>query len=358
MIPTSAILEINKKNLEHNYKYLDSISKSSLTGATIKANAYGLGDIEVFNILYKIGCRHFFVATVQEAISIRKKYKSGFVYILNGFNKKNIKRIIQEKNIIPIINSIESLDEIRKTQKKIKKKIKIGIHVDTGINRLGINIDELKENKIDKKFKIMIVLSHLASADEPKNYYNKIQNNNFKKALINFKNIKLKSLANSMGIILGKTYQYDLTRPGIALYGGHYSSKLNNKIKPVIKLKAEILQIKKIKKNAYIGYNQTLRTKKTITVAILAIGYADGISRTLSNNGYVFYNDKKFEILGRVSMDSITVDISKHSNLLKTGMFIEIINYKYDIEKFAKKYDTISNEILTSISTRVKRIYI
>ena len=161
-----------------------------------------------------------------------------------------------------------------------------------------------------------------------------------------------------MGIVLGKSFHYDLTRAGIALYGGHFNTKLKKKIKPVIKLKAEILQIKKVKKNEYIGYNQTYFTKNEITIAILGIGYADGISRHLSNRGYVFHKNKKFRIIGRVSMDSITIDISNHNNALKNGMFLEIINHKYDIEKFATMSGTISNEILTSISNRVKRVYI
>ena len=165
-------------------------------------------------------------------------------------------------------------------------------------------------------------------------------------------------MSNSAGLILGKNFHYDLTRPGIALYGGHNNTTLKNKIKPVVKLKAEILQIKKIYKNEFVGYNQTFHSKKNMIIAIIGIGYADGISRQLSNRGYVFYKNKKFRIIGRVSMDSITIDISNHNNALKNGMFLDIINYKYDIEKFATNSGTISNEILTSISNRVKRVYI
>ena len=358
MISSSAVLEINTNNLIHNYKYLASISKSSLAGATIKANAYGLGDIKVFRILYRAGCKHFFVATFKEALKIRKIHKSGFIYVLNGLNKNYIKSLIKEKNIIPIINSIESLKEIQTELINKKNIINIGIHIDTGINRLGINYEEFKKYKINKKLKILIILSHLASADEKDNNYNQLQNNNFKKAIKNYKNIKFKSIANSMGIVLSKSFHYDLTRAGIALYGGHFNTKLKNKIKPVIKLKAEILQIKKINKDKYIGYNQTYRTKNETIIAILGIGYADGVSRRLSNRGYVFHNNNKFRIIGRVSMDSITIDISNHNNSLKNGMFLEIINYKYDIEKFAATTGTISNEILTSISNRVKRVYI
>ena len=118
------------------------------------------------------------------------------------------------------------------------------------------------------------------------------------------------------------------------------------------------MQTKIINKNEYIGYNQTFKSKKTIKIAVLGIGYADGISRLLSNNGKVYYKKDAFNIIGRVSMDSITIDISKSKYIIKIGSYMEIINENYDIEKLAKKCGTISNEILTSISNRVKRQYI
>ena len=172
-----------------------------------------------------------------------------------------------------------------------------------------------------------------------------------------FKNVKYKSIANSMGIILSHKYHYNLVRPGISLYGGHYNTKMKKIVKPVIKLKARVLQIKHLKKNEYVGYNQTFKTKKITSIAILGIGYADGISRVLSNKGFVYYKYKKFRIIGRISMDSLTIDISGNSKIVKKGIYMEIINYRNDIEKIAKECNTISNEILTSISSRVKRIY-
>ena len=123
-------------------------------------------------------------------------------------------------------------------------------------------------------------------------------------------------------------------------------------------MKARVIQIKKLEKNEFVGYNQSYKTTKPITIAILGIGYADGISRKLSNRGKVFYRKKEFNIIGRVSMDSVTIDVTKYKKIVKKGIYMELINYEYDIEKLAKKCGTISNEILTSISNRVKRIYI
>ena len=355
MINESSILEIKTKNLIQNYKTLSKFSKTGLSAAVIKANAYGLGSIKVFDLLYKNGCRHFFVVTINEALELRKKYKKGYIYVLNGIGINEIS-IFKKNNIIPIINSNENLLLLDKKLKNKKSHFKIGLHFDTGINRLGIPIKKIDKNLINK-FNICIILSHLASADEKENKYNLYQNNNFIKSLTLFKNVKLISFSNSAATFSNKKFHYNLLRPGIALYGGYFDKKTKKLIKPVIILKAKILQIKKLNKGEYVGYNQTYRTKKMIKIAILGIGYADGIFRKLSNKGFVFYKKRKFNIIGRVSMDSITVDISSYKGNIKVGSYMEIINEKFDIEKMAKKCATISNEILTSISSRVKRIY-
>ena len=348
---SSSILEVNLKNFIHNYNVFKKYIKNKQVAATIKANAYGIGDQKAFSTLYKNGCRHFFLATLEEGLKLRKFYKKGHVYILSGLENNDID-IFKINKLIPILNSKNEMKLIEKT------KIKFGIHIDTGLNRLGINIIDLPI-KIYNKKNLQIVLSHLASSDENNNIYNYFQNNKFKSINNLFKNKKIIfSLANSMGTILGKDFHYDLVRPGISLYGGHYNTKLIKYIKPVVKLKAKILQIKQILKNEFIGYNQTFKTKKKIWIAIIGIGYGDGISRMLSNKGFVYYKKHKFKILGRISMDTITIDISKSNKLLKIGQYVEIINYTHGIDELAKQCKTISNEILTSISNRVHRIYI
>ena len=354
MINSNVILEINIKNLIYNFKSLDKISKNSVCAATIKANAYGIGDLKTLEILYQNNCKHFFVATLEEAIKIRKKKKDIFIYVLNGMESNNINIFIKKK-IIPIINSIKELNIILR-EKNLKNIIKFGLHVDTGLNRLGININELNKINIDN-LELEILISHLSRAEEIKNSSNSKQNKNFQSSFKYFKRIKYKSLSNSLGLLLGKDYHYDMVRPGISLYGGHFYTNMESKIKPVICLKAKILQIKEININEFIGYNQTFKTKSKIKVAILGIGYADGISRSLSNKGSVFYKKKIFKIIGRVSMDTITIDITKDYKLIKEGSYMELINHKYGIDYMAKQSNTICDEILTSISKRVKRVY-
>ena len=161
-----------------------------------------------------------------------------------------------------------------------------------------------------------------------------------------------------MGIILGDNFHHDLVRPGISLYGGHYNTKMKKIIKPVISLKGKVLQIKTINKNEFVGYNQTYKTNKKIRVAVLGIGYADGISRVLSNKGNVYFKMNTFKIVGRVSMDSITVDISNNAKSIEVGDYMDIINHLNGIDKIAGQCNTICHEILTSISKRVKRVYL
>ena len=355
MIKHNAILEVSLKNLAYNYKKLSSITNRSICAATIKADAYGIGVIKVFETLYKNKCRHFFVATTEEALEIRKKKLLANVYVLNGLEGNELS-IFNTYNIIPIINDKDEYNYVKKNLKKYKK-LKFGIHIDTGLNRLGMDVNDFLKLTSDKN-KIHILLSHLSSADEGKNNYNIFQNKKFN-AAINLKiKAKFNSLSNSMGIILGDNFHHDLVRPGISLYGGHYNTKMKKIIKPVISLKGKVLQIKTIKKNEFVGYNQTHKTNKKIRVAVLGIGYADGIFRVLSNKGHVYFKKKTFKIIGRVSMDSITVDISKNSKSIKVGDYMEIINHLNGIDKIASQCNTICHEILTSISKRVKRVYL
>lgn len=357
MIKSNAILVINKKKLLYNYKLLSKIANKSICAATIKANAYGLGDIKVFKILSKAGCKHFFLATTEEALSIRKFSKISYLYVLNGLENNNL-NIFYKNKIIPILNTKEEIEKVSK-DKFLYNKLKFGIHVETGLNRLGIQIKDL-QHKSFKEMNIEILISHLASSDEIKNQYNQLQNLKFIKSFDRLKSIKNKSLCSSAGIMNNKNLHHDMVRPGISLYGGNNNYFMSKKyqIKSTIILKGKILQIKNINKNEFIGYNQTYKTNKKIKIAVIGIGYADGISRSLSNNGKLYFKKESYNIIGRVSMDTITVDITKTNYQMKIGQYMEVINNQFTLEEMAKKCGTISNEILTSISKRVKRVYI
>ncbi len=349
MINESGILNINTKNLIHNYNFFKKLKKDLIVAPTIKADAYGLGCKKIFKLLVKKGCKHFFVATLEEGLRLKNKNKSIKIFVLNGLQNYQLSKFTKG-NLTPVINTI---DEYRRI---INFKIDFAIHIDTGINRLGIPFDDVHKLNFNNRF-LKLVISHLSSSDEYKNKYNSKQNNLFNSILKKkYNNINL-SLANSHGTILNKSYLYDMIRPGIGIYGGFENKKLEKKIKNVVNLKGKIIQIKDIQKNKYVGYNRTYKTKDRIRVAIIGLGYEDGIPRSISNKGLVYFKKEKFKIIGRISMDSFTVDISKCSHDLKVGMYLDLINDEYKLDKFAKTCKTISNEVLTSIGNRVYRNY-
>ncbi len=350
MIKESGILNINTKNLIYNYNFFKKLKKNLIVAPTIKANAYGLGDKNIYNLLLENNCKHFFVATLDEGLKLKNKNKFINIFVLNGLQDYNIENFLNT-NLIPVINTIEEYIRIKNSG------LKFAIHVDTGINRLGIPIEKIKE--IDFKNKnIKLIISHLSSADEYSNNYSLKQKKFFNRLKNKLNNNKIIfSLANSHGAVLNKSYLYDMIRPGIGIYGGFENKKLAKRIKNVVSLKGKIIQIKYIKKNQYVGYNRTYKTKTKIKVAIVGLGYEDGIPRSLSNKGYVYFKKNRFKIIGRISMDTFTVDISKSSHDLNIGMYLDIINDEHKIDKFAKLCKTIPNEIITSIGKRVYRKY-
>ncbi len=346
------ILKINIKNFVYNYFFFKKIKNKIIVAPTIKANAYGLGAKKIYNILYKYGCRNFFVATVEEGIALNHKNRKSNIYILNGIQNYNLK-LFTNNNLIPIINTIYEYKRIK------NNKIKFGIHIDTGLNRLGLDYKNIP-NAIYNDKRIKLVISHLASADEKNNNFNNVQRKRFENIIKNFEIENLiYSIANSSGSVLSKSFLFNMVRPGIGLYGGNNKNKnLFKQTKNVITLSSKIIQIKEIKKNQYIGYNQTYVTKKNIKIAIIGSGYADGIPRKLSNNGRVYYKKEKYKIIGRISMDSFTIDITNSKHNLKVGTYIDLINTNYGIEDFARQVDTLSNEVITSIGQRAIRAYV
>ncbi len=349
MINESGILNINTKNLIYNYNFFKKLKKNLIVAPTIKANAYGLGANKIYNLLLNKGCKHFFVATLSEGLKLNNKNKLIKIYVLNGLQNYKFNQF-KKANLIPVINSITEYERIKKFN------LEYAIHIDTGINRLGILPNEVEKLDFNDQ-KITLIISHLSSSDEYKIKYNMKQ----KEIFNTFVNKKPKgvifSLANAHGSILDKTYLYDMIRPGIGIYGCYENKQLEKKIKNVINFKGKIIQIKELQKNQYIGYNRTYKTKNKTKVAIIGLGYEDGVPRLLSNNGFVYYKKDRFKIIGRISMDSFTIDISKSSHDLKVGMYIDIINEEHRVDKFAKRCKTISYEVLTSIGNRVYRNY-
>jgi len=359
----NAILEIDLKGLTSNYNTLNKkLSDGTECAITIKANAYGIGDKSVLSKLIKSGCKTYFVAHLSEAVRLRSYSKKIKIFSYHGINKDNLK-YFKNYDIIPVINNLEQLRLVNKFNLKNKIYKGVAIHFDTGMSRLGLDEEEtdwlIKNIKKFNHIKLELIMSHLACADKPKHPMNLRQLKKFTAISNSFKNIKA-SLANSAGIFLGKKYHFDMVRPGIAIYGGNPLLSKKVDLRNVVSLKVKIIQIRKIKKNDTVGYGASYRAKKEMVIGTIPIGYADGFNRKYTNNLSVRLNNKPINVIGRISMDLITIDLTKFLNLAKSkkDTYVDVFNKTYDINQVSNNVGTIPYEILTSLGNRYKIKYL
>ncbi|MBN8649423.1 MAG: alanine racemase [Caulobacterales bacterium] len=347
-----SILKINLAALVRNWNKFKNLG-APITSAVIKANAYGIGAKECAISLQEAGCTNFFVAHLEEAIEARKFISANCrIFVLNGiFDQQS--DLFLEFDLIPILNSIEQFDLF---QNKIANH-KYGLHIDTGMNRLGIRYDDF-----DDIFKIkasknqpILIMSHLASASNRDALQNTIQNARFQTLKSHFDKCDF-SLSASAGSLLGQDFLYDLIRPGIGLYGGNPMDNEANLFEPLVQILSPIIQIRKVKKDETIGYGASFKAQKDIEIGILPIGYADGIIRAIGNCGKAFINGQITNILGRISMDLIAIDLENIKSA-KLGDFVEIYGPNIKIDDQANCANTISYELLTRLGSRFKKIY-
>ena len=331
----------------------------------MKANAYGLGIEKIATTLQRAGCELYFVATLNEGIELRKFIKKTTILVLNG-SPRYVRKVYKEferYRLIPVINSVNDLNSWISLLKQEKKKSTIALHFDTGMNRLGIPNHNLKEVKKSiqstNRLEIFCIMSHLASADDERSITNKTQKELFDKIIFEFPNT-LTSLANSSAIFNLTNYDYSFVRSGGGLFGIDPNKK-NKDLKNVISVKAKILQIRDLENEPIksIGYNSTYSVRSSLRIAVLGIGYADGYPRNLSNKGYAVFKGKKLPIVGNISMDYMTVDISCIKDKeINVGDCVELIGDEITIQKVAKLSETIEYEILNNLGYRLQKEYI
>jgi len=357
-----SVLLINKNNIIYNSKIISNKSKKSKIFPVIKANAYGMGVISITNILIELGYKNIFLANIAEGIEVRKKFKSLNIYILNCGQPFNAQILIKH-NLIPVLNSLE---DIKSWEYNSFNNASCVIHLDTGMNRLGLsysNILELKKTKYINNLNIKFLMTHLAFAENIKKKFNEIQLNKLQKYAKIISKIKNKSIqtsiCNSSGIWLGEEYLLNIVRPGASFLGINPLFNKKNPLKETVSLYAQITQIRKAFKGTSIGYGQTIKLKKDSLIATISIGYSNGLSRLLSNKGSVYIKNKKLTILGRVSMDLTVIDISKFDDgELKIGDIVEIFGDNKSLEKFARENGTIPYEILCNVDKNIPKIIV
>lgn len=339
-------LTINLKALQDNYKHLDSLSDAQCeTAAVVKANAYGLGIGKVAPALYDAGARRFFVATLEEGAQLREILSEVRIYILNGFSQEK-SNTYASHNLIPVLNSAQEIAAYQSAGGGAAV-----LHFDTGMNRLGIPYNQMPMdlNGLD----IYYVMTHLSSSEQSHNRNNAVQLQRFMPIMHRFPD-RMISIANSGGILLGRDYHMGLTRPGIALYGGMEG------MQPVISLTVPVLQTRKATNGQSAGYNETYTFDKETTLAVVGAGYADGLPRTLSNKGALYWKGHRLPIRGNVSMDSIICDLSDvpEKDYPVAGDRVEVIGENQSLSALANDAGTITYEILTSLGARYERTWV
>lgn len=359
-ILTQPVLQINLNNLVENYKLLSKIIAPATPSAVVKDDAYGLEAAVVAKALYdKAECRNFWVAHAIEGETIAEAVPEANIFVLQGIGADSLE-LFKKHQFIPVISSPEMLAYWKKHKIEGIKPI---IHVETGLNRLGFRENDLK--KLSRKDLLMfgMVMSHLACADEKDHFMNQHQ-------LENFKHIREKyfpdlpgSLSASDGAFLGEEFCCDMVRLGAAMYGINTAPYRPNQMRNIITLKAPVLQVADLPKGDFVGYSATYRAADNRKLVIVSIGYGDGVPRSLSNVGKVFFETgkkmKEARILGRVSMDNIICDVTDIDGV-KVGDFGYLIFDDYTLDDIARDAGTISYEVLSRIgkNPRYNREYV
>ncbi|WP_167954433.1 alanine racemase [Sphingomonas jejuensis] len=293
-------LRLDGDALVHNWRWLKGMGGSAACGAAVKADGYGLGAREVVMRLAAAGCRDFFVATWAEAEALMPLGEALSLSVLHGVRAADMAVAVAHP-ARPVLNSREQVLRWREAAGARP----CDVMVDTGMNRLGVSPDEVRDGLLDG-LAIETLMSHLACGDED-HPMNPLQRDRLQ-ALAGRTSARRMSLANSAGICLGRDYAFDLTRPGLALYGGVPRAEAAEHIRQVVFPEAEVLQVRTVKAGETVGYNATWRAERDTRVAILNIGYADGYARAFSNAGTA--ERGRFPLIGRVSMDLVAVDVS------------------------------------------------
>ncbi|WP_291605305.1 alanine racemase [Bradyrhizobium sp.] len=364
LAPYGGVLTVDLDAIVANWRKLEKTAVPAECGAVIKANAYGCGIAPVAGALAKAGCKTFFVATLEEARLARAAAPSAAIYVLNGYFQ-NTGDYYAKNDCKPVIGDLNELAEWDVFCRRTGWSGGAAIHIDTGMNRLGLTIAEAQAiiPRIHAgDHGITLLVSHLVAAELLNNPVNARQLAAFRQIASEFTGVPA-SLSNSSGIYLGASFQFDLVRAGAALYGVNPTPEADNPMQPVVELKARIIQIRNIDRGETVGYGGTWTARRPTRLAIIATGYADGYFRAASANdgtrgAEVVIAGKRCPIAGRISMDLMAVDITDlPPNAARRGHMATLIGEGITVDELAHHFGTIAYEVLTSLGPRFARIY-
>jgi alanine racemase len=361
----TGILTVDLDAIIANWRKLEKTAVPAECAGVVKANAYGCGAEQVARALANAGCKTFFVATLEEAKVVRGAVpESAAVYVLDGYFQ-NSGDAYARINCRPVIGDLNQLAEWDVFCRRSGWSGGAAIHIDTGMNRLGLTIAEAQAiipriNAGDHG--ITLVMSHLVAAEQLNSTINARQLTAFREIASLFSGVPA-ALSNSSGIYLGAQFQFDMVRPGAALYGINPTPEADNPMQPVVDLKARIVQIRNIERGETVGYGGTWTARRPTRLAIVSAGYADGYFRAASANdgtrgAEVVVAGKRCPIAGRVSMDLTAVDITDlDKSAVRRGHMATLIGEGITVDELAHHFGTIGYEVLTSLGRRFARVY-
>lgn len=348
-ILTRPVLEINLGNIIKNYQLLQKLAPNSASAAVVKDDAYSLGAAEVAKTLYQqAGCRHYFVAHGVEGAKIRPVVGESQIFVLQGMGQDSLNEF-QKHSLTPVISCPQQLEFWK--QNRISG-IKPVIHIETGLNRLGFRPAELAQLSPADLSEFGMIMSHLSCGDEQGHFMNTHQLEAFR-TLKNqyFPNLPA-SLSASDGVFLGKDFQFDVVRLGAAMYGINTAPYRQNQMANILTLKAPVLQVEDLAVGEFVGYSATYRANSPRKIAIVSIGYGDGLPRSLSNVGKVYFEKNgvrsEARYLGRLSMDNLICDVTGVAGL-EVGDWAHLIDDEYTLDDIGRDAGTIAYEVLSRL---------
>jgi len=368
----ASVLIVDLEAIAHNYRYMQSQAPTTDVGVSIKSDAYGLGAANIAPALAALGCRTFFVATAAEGTALRAAVPDAEIVILNGPDADNV-ALFDQHRLTPALNSLAQLDVWRGAVATSPHSPGAYLHLDTGMSRLGFSEAEISQLCADPALlngvAVSVVMSHLACADEPKSPVNPQQRDRLLATAAKLSALTgpvRTSLANSAGIFLGADYHMDLVRAGASIYGLDFFDRKINEIRQVVYLYAKIIQVRDVDKPATVGYGAAHRISGPTRIATLATGYADGYLRSAGRlstkdkraHATTYIGDMAAPVVGRVSMDLLTVDVSDvPAAAVQPGGYAELIGDHFSVDDLADVAGTIGYEVLTRLGQRHHRIY-
>jgi alanine racemase len=341
--PPTLRLDLDAEALAANWRALDRRSGGASAGAAVKADGYGLGADHVVPVLARAGARDFFVAHWSEVPGVIAHVPAAQVSVLHGPLSDADCAFARATGVRPVLNSLSQVARWQETGGGL-----CDLMIDTGINRLGLPVDAMGDPVL-AGLAVDTLMSHLASADED-SAQNAVQLARFREAVTRLPS-RRRSLANSAGIALGSAYAFDLTRPGLALYGGVPREELAGEIHQVARPKAAILQVRNVAAGEGVGYNAAFVAQSAMRVAVVSLGYADGFLRCWGGAGALRHEGADLQLLGKVSMDMVVVDLA-HAPALREGDWLDV---PYALPESAARTGLSQYELLTILGRRFRR---